>query len=83
MVPGKSQICLDRALRVANLSRLSEHKSSAIPMCNLSVSFYQNTISRSQGNFSKVREHGSHKKVPPGHCVFILGVSKGFKGNQL
>ena len=53
-----------------NLNRLSNEKVLPFLRFNLGLSFYQNTISRSQGNFSEVREKSGKMKVQKsGHPV--------------
>ena len=52
---GKIRKLEKKSGRSGNLSKFSERKSYAIFWFNLSVSFYQNTISRSQRNFSGFR----------------------------
>ena len=43
--------------KLGNLNRLSERSSFTIPLVQSDdLSFYQNGISRSQGNFSEVRD---------------------------
>ena len=46
-----------------NLNRLSERKSFAIPPVETLPIFSQTTISRSQGNFSEIREKSEEMKV--------------------